>query len=211
LPGIGIGVDLDGTIVVYDELFHREALARLGMPTDVPVRKNAVRDWLRAAAGGEHRWVELQGAVYGPLMAEAAPAPGVKEFLAACRASGLRVSVVSHRTARSVADPRVDLYAAARDWLERQGFFAEPIGLASEDVYFEQTRGEKIARISSLGCALFVDDLEEVFAETAFPVRTERWLYAPAARGPGSEVHVFSDWGTVLRRALELKEAAGAR
>jgi hypothetical protein len=43
-------------------------------------------------------------------------------------------------------------------------------------VYFEGTRTEKIARIVALGCTHFIDDLEEVFDDPAFPSGVERLL-----------------------------------
>ncbi|MBV8257905.1 MAG: haloacid dehalogenase-like hydrolase [Actinobacteria bacterium] len=202
-----IGLDLDGTVVVYDDLIHREAVAALGMPEDVPPRKTDVRDWIRGTPGGEQRWVELQARVYGPLMAEARPAAGVAELLEGCASAGVAVSIVSHRTPTSVADPSIDLHAAARAWLERSG-----LALSADHVFLEPTRAQKIARIASEGCVLFVDDLVEVLADAAFPAGTERWLYAPRGHEPADpEVRVFADWAVVLARVLELREAAGAR
>lgn len=195
-----IGLDLDGTIVVYDAIFHRQAARRFPMPSDIPVRKESVRNWLRTLPDGEARWTELQGLVYGPLMQEAAPAPGVLGFLDACRKAEFAVSVVSHRTRVAVADPAIDLHAAARAWLNHHRFEGR--------VFLETTRTAKLRRIESEGCSLFVDDLPEVFAEPTFPANTERWLYAPGR--PEEErngVRTFSDWGQVLRRVIELQGA----
>ena len=206
-----IGLDLDGTVVVYEELFHRVALRELGMPTGVPVQKPAVRDWVRGLPDGEERWIALQRLAYGPLMNEAPPAPGVRAFLRDCGEAGIPVSIISHRTPLSVAPPHVDLHAAAMEWLARNGFFSDSrLGIRPERVFLESTRAAKIARIGSERCTLFVDDLEEVLAERSFPASAERWLYAPddpGRRPPG--MHVFSDWTIVLQRALELARAPG--
>ncbi len=200
-----IGLDLDGTVVLYEQLFRRIASERLGMPAEVPARKTAIRAWVRGLPDGEARWVELQRLAYGPLMVEAEPAPGVRDFLRACTEAGVTVSVVSHRTPLSVAAPRVDLHAAARGWLERNGFFSdERLGLRPERVYLEPTRAAKIDRIRSEGLALFVDDLEEVFAERSFPPSVERWLYSPDAGSRADGMRVFSEWSALLPRVLEL-------
>ena len=66
-----IGIDLDNTIVCYDHVVHRAAVARGLVPTDLPVSKGAVRDYLRRC-GHENTWIELQGYVYGSGMADAA-------------------------------------------------------------------------------------------------------------------------------------------
>ena len=48
------------------------------------------------------------------------------------------------------------------------------MGLTPDQVFFEETRTEKLARIGSLGCTHFVDDLEEVLLHPAFPSATAR-------------------------------------
>ena len=73
-------------------------------------------------------------------------------------------------------------------------------------MFFEETRDAKLRRIATEGCALFVDDLEEVFAEPAFPGSVERWLYVTDSRTvPAADVTVFSDWSDVARRVQELR------
>jgi hypothetical protein len=204
-----IGLDLDGTIIVYDDVFHLHAVRCFGMPVDVPARKGDVRDWLRGSAAGEAGWIELQRLVYGPRILDASPAPGVGNFLRECRELGFAVSIVSHKTRLSAAEPRFDLHAAALKWLQSNGFFAaDGHGLDRDAVYFEPTRASKLRRIASEGCLLFVDDLEEVLADPAFPPGIERWLYAPAApEAHAAGVNVFSDWSAVSRRLPLLREA----
>lgn len=207
-----IGLDLDGTIVVYDDVFHRHAVERFALPADVPPEKTAVRDWLREHAPGERGWIELQRIVYGLRMTEASPSPGIADFLKDCRDARIDVSIVSHKTRLSVAEPQVDLHAAALEWLETNGFFGmDGLALERDRVFFEPTRGAKLRRIASEDCVLFVDDLAEVLADPMFPPFAERWLYA--AGGPPSAldgVRSFSDWQAVLQRACELKVARAA-
>jgi hypothetical protein len=207
-----IGLDLDGTVVVYNDVFHRHAVEMFGLPAAVPARKEAVRDWLRQNAPGEEGWIELQGLVYGPRMTEASIAPGLPDFLRECRRLGIELSIVSHKTRLSVAKPSIDLHAAALEWLHRNGFFvAEEFGFRPEEVFFEPTRDAKIRRLIAEECVLFVDDLEEVFAEPAFPSWVERWLYVPGAPGRTSGgVRVFSDWAVLASRARELQQESDA-
>lgn len=201
-PSLRLGLDFDGTVVVYDEVFHRHAAERFGLPRALPVNKTAVRDWLRSQPDGEAKWIELQGLVYGLKMAEAKLAPGLAEFLRAIRAAHIPVCIISHKTEFSVAEPRVNLRAAALAWLEQNGFFtSDGFGLRREDVFFESTRAAKLQRIAAQGCTLFVDDLEEVLMEREFPKGVERWHYLPgqAERREG-EIQCFSDWMKLLPR-----------
>ena len=195
-----LGLDFDGTVVVYDEVFHRHAAERFGLPRALPVNKTAVRDWLRSQPDGEAKWIELQGLVYGLKMAEAKLAPGLAEFLRAIRVAQIPVCIISHKTEFSVAEPRVNLRAAAWAWLEANGFFASGgFALRSEDVFFEATRAEKLQRIAAQGCRVFVDDLEEVLTEPGFPASVERWHYLPGqAERRRGDIQSFSDWAKLL-------------
>ena len=60
-----------------------------------------------------------------------------------------------------------------------------PDAIPESNVYFESTRAEKIERIIALSCTHFIDDLEEVFDDPAFPSNVERLLLSPAGSVPG--------------------------
>ena len=65
---------------------------------------------------------------------------------------------------------KTPLRKAATNWMESQGFFNEKIFcLSKENIFFEDTRQEKVERIKKLNIDVFIDDLEEVFAEENFP------------------------------------------
>lgn len=179
-----IGVDFDNTIVRYDSLFHRACVDKGLIPASVPTNKSAVRDYLRGI-GKEEQWTAMQGVVYGSRMSEAEPMPGVFDFFRACRSAGVPVAIVSHKTRYPyIGDPH-DFHAAAYAWLEENGFFdASDIGLERERVFFELSKAEKIARIRSIGCDMFVDDLPEIFSDPEFPAGVDRVLFDPGVAAP---------------------------
>lgn len=190
-----IGVDFDNTIACYEGIFHAHAVAQALIPADLAPGKEAVRDYLRAI-GQEDRWTELQGYVYGPGMEAAPPYPGVLEFFARCRALGIPVSIISHRTRRPFLGPAYDLHTTARTWLERNRFF-DPTGggLGEAAVFFELTKEAKLTRIATQGCTHFVDDLPEFLAEPAFPSGVRRLLFGgPAERGAAIAVPTYETW-----------------
>jgi hypothetical protein len=174
-----IGIDYDNTIVCYDALFWQVARERDLIPETVPVSKDAVRDHLRRCEL-EQTWIEMQGLVYGSRMDEAVAAPGVETFFEQCAARSVPLFIISHKTRHPFAGPRYDLHQAARNWLELHGFFDRWI--APERVFFELTQAEKLARIARQGCTVFIDDLPEIFLNTAFPPQTNRILYDSANR-----------------------------
>ena len=195
-----IGVDFDNTIVRYDDVFGRVALDLGLVPPEAATSKTAVRDHLRAT-GAEDRWTELQGIIYGPRMGDAALFPGVAEFFARCRADGLPVAIVSHRTRFPYLGERHDLHAAARDFLARHGFHDEAgIGLSADRVFFEETKQVKLARIAAVGCTTFVDDLPELLGDPAFPAGVRRILFDPGRlHAPPAGVVTAASWSDVAR------------
>ena len=173
-----LGVDFDNTIVCYDGVFHALACERGLIPASTGTGKDEVRDALRAA-GREDDWTQLQGTVYGAGMALARPWPGVLAFLRRALGAGIPLFIISHKTRHPFRGPRHDLHAAALGWLETHGLF-DSIGLPRQNVFFELTKDQKLARIGAQDCTHFIDDLPEFLAEAAFPPEPSRILFDPA-------------------------------
>ncbi|MBI4676462.1 MAG: aminoglycoside phosphotransferase family protein [Elusimicrobia bacterium] len=204
-----IGIDLDNTIVSYDEVFHQAALEKGLIPAGLPRAKGSVRDCLRGK-GQEEEWTALQGYVYGPRMSGARPFPGALEFLAECRWRGIPVRVISHRTLQPFRGPDYDLHQAAYRWMEEQGFF-DPlrIGLSREHVHLELTKREKCERIAQMGCSHFVDDLPEFLADPSFPEGLERFLFDPGGSAAVLEGAQGPPLDPRVRRVASWAELAG--
>jgi hypothetical protein len=183
-----IGLDFDNTIAGYDRLFAALAEER-NLFVQAPVGKRPLRDKLRRRDGGEAAWQQLQAAAYGARMGEAELIDGVSEFLTTCREKGDDVRIISHKTryAHHGSDG-VDLRDAALAWMSERGFFdSDGFGLDAANVSFHDTRRDKVACIAELAVDCFVDDLEEVFAEPAFPAAVRRILYDPSFHGQCSD------------------------
>jgi hypothetical protein len=199
-----IGVDFDNTIACYDHVFPRAAVDRGLVPAGVSHTKHTVREHLRAV-GNEPAWTELQGAVYGPLMKEATPFPGVLAFFARCVKAGVSIAIVSHRTRTPFLGPQYDLHAAAKGWLAAVGFHGDT-GLSPERVFFETTKADKLARIAAIGCTHFIDDLPEILGDSAFPSGVERILFDPNAAHAafvGKRVAAWAELETLLLPGAE--------
>lgn len=200
-----VGIDFDNTIAGFDHAFLEAARERGLVPGIFTGTKKNLRDAVRAGPDGEAEWMRLQGRVYGPHMADAELIEGADRFVAHCRRRGIPVCIVSHKTEYGHFDAeRVNLRDASRAWLEAKGFFdPEGPGLAPEQVHFESTREEKIARIAALGCTHFVDDLEEVFREPSFPGNVRRYLLAAGAGPlPQGPFRAFRRWHDIAHDIL---------
>ncbi len=173
-----IGLDFDNTIACYDTAFGQVTDEWNCVTADTPRTKLGIRNHLRSV-GNEETWTRMQGHVYGPGMQYAKPYPGVADAVQALRAQGHEVFVISHRTRKPFLGPPHDLHAFARDWLtnsiQHQG---APL-FGPDQAFFEETLPQKIARIGSQGCDLFLDDLVDVLRHDNFPATTRGVLFDP--------------------------------
>jgi hypothetical protein len=186
-----VGIDFDNTLICYDRVFHRVAVEQGLIPTTVTPTKTAVRDWLRAA-GQEPVWTELQGSVYGQAIMMAEPYPGVRTFLDSCQRLGIRIRIISHKTRLPFAGPRLDLHAAAQDWLQTrllpdmmmespeskassnradQGWVVVPAGTDKQGVKGASTTPENTATFNLCSIRVF---FEETLSGKLQRIREER-------------------------------------
>jgi hypothetical protein len=199
-----IGLDFDNTIAGYDAVFPAAARAAGLVPADFRGGKAELRAHLRRLPEGETDWMRLQGRVYGALMDQAVMMTGLDAFLRRARAEDAELFVVSHKTIHGHFDPdRVDLRAAARRWMEAKGLFAAGgYGLPAANVYFEDDRDAKIARIRALDLDVFIDDLEEVFQEPDFPTSVRPVLFTNGRTGP-ADLTCCADWDAITATVFD--------
>jgi hypothetical protein len=197
-----IGIDFDNTIACYDGVFHAAALERGLIPAELGRDKNSVRDYLNGA-GRNDDFTELQGHVYGVRMDLVATYPGFSDFLAAARAAGHELFIVSHKTRHPILGPMHDLHATARGFLATRGLVGDDASqINPARVFFELTKEDKVARVAALRCEVFVDDLPEILAMTGFPNGMRRILFDPEnqfenVRGHTCDFQRSSSWAAI--------------
>ncbi len=199
-----IGVDFDNTIACYDGVFHAVAVERGLIPSNVPTDKTSVRDHLRAQ-GQDRVFTELQGHVYGPGMVHVRPYPAAVDTLIHLVAAGHDLSLISHKTRAPFAGPAHDLHDWAWRFLRIQGLVDAPDSpFAADRVFFELTKEQKIARVASEACDVFIDDLPEILAMPGFPPATRRILFDPEGSYPDGRwkdrtFERYGDWDSIGR------------
>jgi hypothetical protein len=198
---VRIGLDFDNTLVRYDHVFSLES-EKLGIiSSSWNGSKQELRDDILLRPDGERLWQTLQGRVYGLGMGQAVMFPGVASFLMRSRQRGDDLFIVSHKTEFGHFDlTRTPLRQVALTWMESNGFFDQSrFGLLKENVFFSATRSEKVDQIARLNLDIFVDDLEEVFAEEGFP-SINKVLFNPKEEGQYHNVQCdnWSDIGQLI-------------
>lgn len=191
-----VGIDLDNTLICYDQAFARVGKEEGLLPASFEGNKAAVKRALLVERPDGYLWESLQGLVYGRRIDAATLFDGVAGFLETCRTRAGTVAVVSHKTERAHHDPHLtDLRAAALRWMEGNRFFdGTGLGLDRHNVYFEGTRDEKVRRIRALGCDVFVDDLAEVLGHVEMPMTCRKILFGSDAQ---SEFEQYASWNEV--------------
>lgn len=176
-----IGIDFDNTLARYDQVFSKLAQEWGLIGSDEEETKQSIRQLARRKENGELLWQRLQGEVYGLRMQEAEQFTGEDQFLRRCAATpDVEIFIVSHKTEFGHFDEtHTNLRDAARRWMRGKGFFdPTKYAIPEKHLFFEATQQEKVARIASLQCDVFIDDLVELFSAPSFPRTTKKILFS---------------------------------
>jgi len=193
-----IGVDLDNTIICYDDAFSAAARQRGLIQTGAIVDKHEVRSLARNLPDGENVWRSLQGQVYGRLIWKARLFSGVLRVLWRCRARGFSVSIVSHKTKFGHFDnSAVSLRDAAIVFLRENGLYPGESLAPVDMVSFFDTQEEKIAHINIQKFDWFVDDLPEILESPSISKETRKIGFCPDGSQQFREAKSVASWGEI--------------
>ncbi|MDQ8199168.1 aminoglycoside phosphotransferase family protein [Pelagicoccus enzymogenes] len=192
-----IGIDFDNTIVCYDSLFV-EIASRLNIELDSSsTPKRSLQNKIRSANDGEWEWSKIQGEVYGPLLAQARPYPNLIPTLKALKDAGHSLCIISHKTRFPNAGPPYPFHKYALEWIDKTLGSLIPLN----SVHLNETRDQKLHKIREERCDIFIDDLEDILADSRFPAETTGILFSPGSL-LASQSNNLSNWQD-LPRLLE--------
>jgi hypothetical protein len=190
-----IGVDFDNTIADYDGVFHAAAMERGLIGADLPKGKNAVRDFLNNS-GRKDDFTALQGYVYGSRMDLVRPYQGFREFIATARATQHDVFIISHKTRFPMLGPKYDMHDAARGFLQDRKLAGDD-AVPRQQIFFEETKEQKIGRAAALEVDVFIDDLPEILAMPGLAERCRRILFAPNGADGETRFEICRSWDEI--------------
>ena len=149
-----IGLDFDNTIVSYDKAFYLVALSKNLIPKSLKKKKVNVKEYL-LGKDKENEWIKLQGEVYGKYMYKANFFPG---FI---KAKNYKFCIVSHRTKYPYKGKKINLHNAAKKWIKNKNL-CDLVSIDKKNIFFLESKKEKIDKIKDLKCDIFIDDLENI-------------------------------------------------
>jgi hypothetical protein len=164
-----VGLDLDNTVINYGLSARKFALSNdiHGIQNVSQLREFYKRNHEDKAWSQVQEWIYTEGLLFARVNI------GLKELLSHLKTLNYPTYIISHKTKVSVNG--LDLWGPACHWIaESLGNYFEPL---SEIVFFEETREDKIARISHQKITHFVDDLQDVLLEPNFPSNVRKfWI-----------------------------------
>ena len=159
---VRIGIDLDNTVISYDNAFQLGAALSGLVDRNCKLNKKAIRDFIRNEPDGETEWQKLQSYVYGEGINEAVLFPGVYRFLWRCKQRKIDVEIVSHKTEFGNFDSKkISLRDSATNFLVNHGLLGDKNSLIKK-VTYKKSKNEKIDYIKQNNYEYFIDDLEEI-------------------------------------------------
>jgi len=176
-----IGIDFDNTMVDYTGVFYQVALGLGWIPKETQHTKFAVKQFF-LENNNERKWTELQGIVYGKAINQASPFPNIHQTIMAWLDKGHELFIISHKTKYPIIGDKVDFHIAAMNWLEQHqlvSLLGSSTTISCENVYFNETKEKKIAKITALSCDVFIDDLPSILLHESFPKPTKKVLFDP--------------------------------
>ncbi len=165
---MNIGIDFDNTIAKYDKIFIETAKEYEFVSSNWLGNKQSLKKELQ---NKKKEWMKLQGLVYGPLMRSAICFPGVKNFLIKAHFCNHKVFIISHKTIYGHYDEtKTNLRKQALAWLEENNFFNQKLyNLNKKNIFFCNTREEKVKKINELSLDFMIDDLNDIFRHNISP------------------------------------------
>ena len=74
-----------------------------------------------------------------------------------------------------------------------------------ENVFFELTKEEKVARVVAIGCQVFIDDLPEIFALKGFSEGMRGILFDRQNSYSDLPIERYSNWDAVQKALIGVR------
>jgi len=190
-----VGIDLDNTIVIYDDIIRAQA-DLLNVPLYLKSKKD-IADYL-SNNNLENKWTEIQGLIYGPLMNRAKIASNFFDVVTELIKKNVEIVIISHRTKYSQYDGSFNLHDSALSWLNENIF--SKLKENQIKVFFGETIEEKITIIKQKNVNYFIDDLDKILSHKDFPSSTRKILFTnDIIKYPYKDISILTNWNLLFK------------
>ena len=169
MQNIKVGIDLDNTIINYENSFKKY------------LKKNKIflnkvdKSKFKYIANNNSKfinWTAAQEEIYGYYIFYAKPFKYFKEFEKFAKKNKIKLFIVSHKTKYSQFSKKYNLRLEANKWIKKN------INLKMYKIFYVNTINEKIEIIKKNKLNYFIDDLIEIFLKKNFPSKTNKIFFS---------------------------------
>ena len=174
-----VGIDFDNTLADYSGVFYQVGVELDWIPKHTLTTKTDVKAYF-FNQGLPEQWTELQGIVYGSEIYRTQVYVGAKEVIEQLLEKNVELYIISHKTKFPVIGEKISLHQAALTWLHESALIGSGAGMIPEkNIFFNETKEEKISKIAALNCDFFIDDLPSIFLDKSFPSGVKKIFFDP--------------------------------
>lgn len=171
---MNIGIDLDNTIINYNNLFRCAAQINGFVKDDWIGGKKELKNKIKKLKDGEEKWKKLQGYIYGELIDKAKLNIGLYKFILRAKTKKCNVFIISHKTIHPHHTKSILLRHKANKFLDKKNIFKL---IDKSNVYYASTLDEKISIINKKKLTWYIDDLSKVLNHKNLSKRIKKIHY----------------------------------
>ena len=163
---IKLGIDLDNTIICYDELIYKLAkkkFYKLNLNKNLNSKNIIKSEIINNYNNAE--WTKLQGLIYGEKLNYASLFDDFYNTIKQLK-NYYDIYIVSHKTKHPSIGKKVNLRKASKNFLRNKNIsYCENELIKNENIFFTNTKKEKIEIIKKNKIDIFIDDLDGILKD----------------------------------------------
>jgi len=172
-----IGIDLDNTIINYDEAIKVLSKKKFNY---VSKNKNSIKKYI-VNKYGEIGWMKFQGKLYGEFIKFSDVYNGFKNFIIRTHLNDSEIYIISHKTKFGHFDKKkINLKRVAREFLIEKDILCKrknKLSIYYKNIFFKNTIEEKIKKINELNLDVMIDDLPKVIEKLTLSKKMKKILF----------------------------------
>jgi len=182
---IKVGIDLDNTIINYENSFKKYLEDK-----QIYFKKiNKKKIKLVAKHNSKIKnWTEAQEEIYGHYITYAKLYKNFSKFEKFALKNKIKLYIISHKTKYSQFSKKYNLHLGSNKWLK------ENIIKDRYQIFYVNTINEKVRKIAKIKPDYFIDDLIEIFNNKNFPKKVKKILFSKIKN---DKVVTFSNWNKI--------------
>ena len=171
---MNIGIDLDNTIINYDNIFEKAAKNKNLVDENWCGRKENIKKEILKQKNGTLIWQFIQGEVYGDLIKNANLNTGVYQFILRALVNDCKIYIISHKTKYAQHSKKILLRDKSTKYLINKNIIGK---INIKNIFYENSRRDKINRINKKNLSWYIDDLSVILKDKRLENKSKKILY----------------------------------